>query len=176
MSAIAPTAPGSTAGLGANTQVARRQRLGRIMATVFFIATSIGVVFLVVLLVDIGRDGWSWLSWDLIREMPSRRAEGAGFQSALFGSIWLIALTAAIAFPIGVGAAIYLEEYAPNNRFTRLLQINIANLAGVPSVVYGLLGLGLFVELLRMGRVLLAGALTLALLILPIVIIAGREA
>jgi phosphate transport system permease protein len=108
--------------------------------------------------------------------MPSRKPKQAGLNSALFGTIWVISLTIAIAFPIGVGAAIYLEEMAPRTRWTRLLDVNIANLAGVPSVVYGLLGLGIFVELLQIGRVLLAGALTLALLSLPVIIIASQEA
>ena len=108
--------------------------------------------------------------------MPSRRPEQAGLQPALFGTLWVISLTALIAFPVGVGAAIYLEEYAPKNWWTRLLQTNISNLAGVPSVVYGLLGLGLFVNLLALGRSILAGALTMALLILPVIIIASQEA
>jgi phosphate transport system permease protein len=95
---------------------------------------------------------------------------------ALYGTLWVISLTILIAFPIGVGAAIYLEEYAPKNRWTRILQVNISNLAGVPSVVYGLLGLGVFVELMNIGRVVLAGALTMALLSLPVIIIAGQEA
>ena len=96
--------------------------------------------------------------------------------SALWGTIWVISLTAIIAFPIGVGAAIFLEEYAPKTRWTKALQVNISNLAGVPSVVYGLLGLGIFVQFMNLGRVVLAGALTMALLSLPVIIISSQEA
>ena len=146
------------------------------MQAVFLLATLAGVVVLGVLLVTIVRDGWGYLSRDLLTGTPSRKAEESGLQPALFGTLWVISITAALAFPIGVGAAIYLEEYATDSRWTRLLQLNIANLAGVPSVVYGLLGLGIFVELMQLGRTVIAGALTLTLLVLPIVIIAGREA
>ena len=100
----------------------------------------------------------------------------AGLNSALWGTIWVISLTAIIAFPIGVGAAIFLEEYAPRTRWTKALQVNISNLAGVPSVVYGLLGLGVFVQFMNLGRVVLAGALTMALLSLPVIIISSQEA
>jgi phosphate transport system permease protein len=147
------------------------------MRYVFFLATSFGIVVLGVLLLTIFLDGRDWIGWDLFREMPSsRRAEGAGLQSALFGSIWVVGIAALVAFPIGLGAAIYLEEYASDNTWTKVLQVNIANLAGVPSIVYGLLGLGIFVQLFGMGRSVIAGALTLALLVLPVVIIASREA
>jgi phosphate transport system permease protein len=121
-------------------------------------------------------DGFARLSWEFLTSFPSRRAENAGILSALVGTLWVISLTALFAFPIGVGAAIYLEEYAPKNRLTQLIEINIANLAGVPSVIYGLLGLGVFVRWMMLGRSVLAGALTLALLVLPIVIISSREA
>jgi phosphate transport system permease protein len=121
-------------------------------------------------------DGWDYLSWHLITNMPSRKPEIAGLNSALWGTVYVIGLTAAIAFPIGTGAAIYLEEYGPKNRLTRLLQLNISNLAGVPSIVYGLLGLGIFAGFFGFGRTLITGALTMALLILPIIIIASQEA
>ena len=117
-----------------------------------------------------------WLSWHLITNMPSRKPAEAGLNSALWGTIWVISLTAIIAFPIGVGAAIFLEEYAPKTRWTKALQVNISNLAGVPSVVYGLLGLGVFVQFMNLGRVVLAGALTMALLSLPVIIISSQEA
>jgi phosphate transport system permease protein len=107
---------------------------------------------------------------------PSRKPEAAGLRPALLGTLWVIGLTALFAFPVGVGAAVYLEEYAPNNRWTRLLKTNIANLAGIPSIVYGLLGLGVFVSLLALGRTVISGALTMALLILPVIIIASQEA
>jgi phosphate transport system permease protein len=134
------------------------------------------LVALGTLLYDVARDGLGRLSWQFLTSFPSRRPEQAGILGPLVGSLYVIALTAAIAVPMGVGAAIYLEEYAPRNAFSRLIEINIANLAGVPSIIFGLLGLGLFVRALSMGRSVLAGAATLALLVLPMVIISTREA
>lgn len=136
---------------------------------------------LLVLLTTIYMDGAARVDWDFLTSFPSRRASRAGIVAALTGSVWMMVLTAALAIPIGVGAAIYLEEYAPQDssrrgRLARLIEINIANLAAVPSILYGLLGLAIFVRALSLGRSLLAGALTLSLLILPIVIIASREA
>ena len=148
----------------------------RLFTIVCFISTMVGVLLLFLLLWDVFTRGLPWLSWDFLTSFPSRFPERAGIRSALFGSIWLILLTAAFAVPIGVGAAIYLEEYAPKNRFTKIIEINISNLAGVPSIVYGILGLTLFVRTLLLGRSLLAGALTMALLILPIIIISSQEA
>jgi phosphate transport system permease protein len=116
------------------------------------------------------------LSWDLFTQSNSRKAENAGFQAGIIGTFWVISLTALLAIPIGIGAAIYLEEYAPRNWWTKILQTNISNLAGVPSVVYGLLGLSLFVYFLGFGRSVLAAALTMGLLILPVIIIASQEA
>jgi phosphate transport system permease protein len=121
-------------------------------------------------------DGLPWLDFQFLTSFPSRFPEQAGILAALFGSIWVVGLTAIISFPVGVGAALYLEEYAPQNRLTAFIQLSIANLAGVPSIVYGILGLGLFVEALTLGRSVLAGALTMTLLILPVIIIASREA
>ncbi len=122
----------------------------------------------------------SWINWTFIQNDPSRRAEQAGVRTAILGSIWLVGLTALFAFPIGVGAAIYLEEYADHRRwYNRLIQTNIANLAGVPSIIYGLLGLAIFVRYLEpitQGRTLLSGALTMALLVLPLIIIPSQEA
>jgi phosphate transport system permease protein len=131
---------------------------------------------LAVLLGDALIDGWPRLSWAFLSSFPSRRAASAGIFAALCGSALLMALTAAIAIPVGVGAAIWLEEYARPGRLTSLVEINIANLAGVPSIIYGLLGLELFVRAMSMGRSLLAGACTLALLLLPMVIMTSREA
>jgi len=116
------------------------------------------------------------LSLDFISNFPSRKPELAGILPGLVGSLYLMLLTAAIALPVGVGAAIHLEEYGRRSRFARFIELNIANLAGVPSIVYGLLGLGLFVRALHLGRSLLAGALTLALLVLPMVVMVSREA
>jgi phosphate transport system permease protein len=120
--------------------------------------------------------GWDSLSWDFLTTYPSRVAENSGIKSALVGSLYLIGLTALFSVPIGVGAAIYLEEYAPPSRWRNFVQLNIANLAGVPSIVYGILGLGLFVRTLGLGRSVMAGALTLTLVVLPIVILASQEA
>jgi len=131
---------------------------------------------LAALLYDVARDGLGRLSWQFLTSYPSRRAAQAGILPALVGSIYVIGLTALIALPLGVGAAIYLEEYGTQGRLAKLIEINIANLAGVPSIIYGLLGLGLFVRVLAMGRSVLAGSSTLALLVLPTVIISTREA
>ncbi len=139
-------------------------------------AVSVALVVLVTLVFDVLRDAWPRLNAQFLNSFPSRKAEAAGIKSALAGSLAMMLLTGLIATPVGVGAAIYLEEYAPVNRFTRLIELNIANLAGVPSVVYGLLGLELFVRAFHLQRSLLAGSLTMALLILPIVIMASREA
>jgi phosphate transport system permease protein len=139
-------------------------------------ATLVGVVALIVLLVDIFRDGLGALDMDFLTSFASRFPERAGIKAALWGSIWILGLTALFSFPLGVGAAIYLEEYAPRNRLTRTIQTNIANLAGVPSIVYGILGLTLFVRALNLDRSVLSGALTLSLLILPVIIIASQEA
>ena len=139
---------------------------------------SIGfsILTLAVLLFDIAKDGAGWLSLDLLTHYPSRIPARAGVKSAILGTLWMMGLTALFSFPIGVGAAVYLEEYAPKNWFTRILQTNIANLAGVPSIVYGILGLAIFVRFAGLGRSVLAGALTLALLVLPVIIIASQEA
>ncbi len=161
---------------GVDGQLRLRKLRGRLMHGVFAGATSFAVIVLAVLLVSVALDGYDWLSWRLVTEMPSRKPENAGLRSALMGTLWVISLTAILALPVGIGAAIYLEEYAPRNWWTRVLQTNISNLAGVPSVVYGLLGLGVFVNLLGFGRSVISGALTMALLILPVIIIASQEA
>ena len=153
-----------------------RKRRASVVQGLLFAATAFAVLVLAALIWDIASAGWSWLSLDLLRNPPSRRPERAGLQPALIGTLWIIGLTALFAFPVGIGAAVYLEEYAPDNRWTRLLKTNIANLAGVPSVVYGLLGLGVFVSLFAFDRTLISGALTMALLILPVIIIASQEA
>ncbi|MGQ0561563.1 MAG: phosphate ABC transporter permease PstA [Gemmatimonadota bacterium] len=154
----------------------RRHLIGQLFATLSLLATVVGVVFLAVLLFDIVRDGAARLSLAFLDGFPSRFAARSGIKPALYGSIWTLALTAFVSFPLGVGTAIWLQEYAPDNRFTRFVQMNIANLAGVPSIVYGILGLAVFVQFAQMGRSILAGSLTLALLILPVIIIASQEA
>jgi phosphate transport system permease protein len=167
-----PGAEGLTASPGVNT----RKTVASVFSSLFLAATCFALLALIILLWTIVSRGYDYLSWHLITNMPSRKPEIAGLNSALFGTLWVISLTVLVAFPVGVGAAIYLEEYAPKSRLTRLLQLNIANLSGVPSVVYGLLGLGIFVELAGLGRVVLAGALTMALLSLPVIVISSQEA
>lgn len=139
-------------------------------------AVFLPLATLLVLVGDVVIDATARLGWDFISSPPSRKPEIAGIMPALIGSIYLIGLTAVIALPVGVGAAVYLEEYGGRSRLAAIIEANIANLAGVPSVIYGLLGLGVFVRALGMGRSLLAGACTLALLVMPIVILASREA
>jgi phosphate transport system permease protein len=131
---------------------------------------------LAALIADIVADGAPRLNLAFLTNIASRRPEEAGVFHALAGSIWVIVLTALLSLPIGVASAVYLEEYGSRSRVARFIEINIANLAAVPSIIYGLLGLGLFVRLMGMGRSVLAGACTLALLALPVVILSTREA
>jgi phosphate transport system permease protein len=157
-------------------RLSARHRRGDLYRWLCFAAAAVGVITLAALLLDVLHDGLSRLSPQFLSSFPSRRPDEAGIKAALWGSIWMISLTALMAFPLGVGAAVYLEEYASNNWLNRLLEVNIANLAGVPSIVYGLLGLGVFVRFFGLGRSVLSGAATMALLILPVIIIASREA
>jgi phosphate transport system permease protein len=157
-------------------RVVRRQQLGQIFRWLAIGATVVGLFFLALLLIDTWNKSAGWLDWQFLTSYPSRNPENAGIFSAFVGSIVLVGLTAIIAFPIGVSAAIYLEEYPSQSWVTRFIQANIANLAGVPSIVYGLLGLGIFVRTFGLGRSILAGALTMSLLILPIIIISAQEA
>jgi phosphate transport system permease protein len=158
------------------SNIAGRKTKAGVVQWLLFVVTALAMVILAALIWDIASSGARWLSLDLLTNTPSRKPEEAGLRPALLGTLWVIGLTALFAFPIGVGAAVYLEEYAPNNRWTRLLKTNIANLAGIPSIVYGLLGLGVFVSLFALGRTVISGALTMALLILPLIIIASQEA
>lgn len=148
----------------------------RAFSIVGLCATLLGLIVLATLLVDIFVDGLPRLNWQFLISYPSRRAENAGILAAWVGTVWLMLLTGVIAFPVGVAAATYLEEYGKKSWITAMIEINIANLAGVPSIIYGLLGLGLFARWMHLGRSLLAGALTLSILVLPIVILASREA
>jgi phosphate transport system permease protein len=138
--------------------------------------TLIGLVMLVIFIGGILVDGLSRIDWAFITDLPSRKPEKSGIWTPLMGSVWILVLTAIISFPISVAAGVYLEEYAKKNRLSALLEINISNLAGVPSIIYGLLGLEVFVRIMNLGASVLAGALTLSLLILPIIIVATREA
>jgi len=196
-------------------QLRRRQNRGKIFRLLLLFATLVGLVMLVVLLYDVITEAAGWFRPQLWQNFPSRNPEEAGMKSGIMGSIIVIGLTGLLSFPLGVGAAIYLEEYAPKGPLTNFIQVNISNLAGVPSIVYGILGLAVFVrffELIRpdtwlvnllglndrvggrggielflfgieklriilpFERSLLAGALTMTMLILPVVIIASREA
>ncbi len=139
-------------------------------------ALVVALVALAALVFDIVSDGASRLSFQFLTNIASRNAEQAGVYHALMGSIWVILLTAALALPIGVAAALFLEEYGSHSRMARFIELNISNLAAVPSIIYGLLGLGLFVRLMGMGQSVMAGAATLALLALPVVIMSTREA
>jgi len=152
------------------------KKVDRVFKFIGLAATMFGLIFLAILLFDVIKDGASRLRWDFFTSFPSRKPEQAGIFSAWVGTVWIMLTTAMLAIPLGIGSGIYLEEYARRNRFTDFIEINIANLAGVPSVIYGILGLGLFVRLAHLDRSILAGSLTLALLILPIIILATREA
>ena len=164
--------------------IGKRQKLhavrvlrDRIFVVGFALAVMIGILGLAALLFDVLIDGLPFLDIDFLSKYASRKAENSGILAPLAGTIWIVGMTALLTIPIGVGTAIYLEEFASKNRFNRLIELNIANLAGVPSVIYGLLGLAVFVQFLFNGsRNVTAGALTMTLLILPIVVIASQEA
>lgn len=157
-------------------RINNRKTTGVVLNVILIITLVIALTGLIALLAEVLIKGLPWVSKNLIVNYPSRHPEQAGLLSALMGTVWVMACTATISIPIGVGAAVYLEEYAPKNWFTKLIEVNISNLAGVPSIVYGLLGLALFVQILALGRSVLAGALTMSLLILPIIILTSREA
>jgi phosphate transport system permease protein len=162
---------------GVDMRAVRRRHLLDLLFQVLAVSVlAVSLAALAALITDVWRDGASRISYDFITGFPSRRAEQAGIWHALTGSIFVMGLTAALAVPVGVAAAVYLEEYGGQSRAARLIELNIANLAAVPSIVYGLLGLGLFVRAMGMERSVLAGASTLALLALPVVILATREA
>jgi len=156
--------------------VARRKLADRLFAALGIFCVLLGMVTLIALLGDLARQGLSRIDWQFLTSFPSRFPARAGILSAWVGSLMVMLVTISTAVPLGVAAGVYLEEYAPKNRFTTVIEINISNLAGVPSIVYGLMALSLFIYLLGMGRSVLAGGLTLACLILPIVIVATREA
>ncbi len=156
----------------------KRYNLDKVFAIATWVATLFALLVLAILLIDVLTDGIGRLNWSFLTSFSSRRASSSGILAPLVGTIWLLVITALISFPLGVGAGIFLEEYAQDNWFTRLIEINIANLAAVPSIIYGLLGLQIFVRVMEpitRGRSVLAGALTLSLLILPIIIITTRE-
>lgn len=157
-------------------QVARRKILDQLFVLLGLLILFGSLLTLAILFLDLVSDGASRFGWDFFTNFPSRNAERAGILSAWVGTSLVMLVTAAAAMPVGVAAAIYLEEYAPKNWFTAIIEINVTNLAGVPSIIYGLLALGLFVYKFGLGQSIAAAGLTLALLILPIVIVATREA
>jgi phosphate transport system permease protein len=156
--------------------LANRKRWGEIFKWLTIAAVSFGVLALVILLVDTFIRSQGYLTWDFLTSFPSRRPAEAGILSALVGSIYMMLLVALFSIPLGLGAAIYLEEYSRKGWLSNFIEVNISNLAGVPSIVYGLLGLAVFVRAFGLGRSLIAGSLTMSLLILPIIIVASREA
>lgn len=147
-----------------------------ILKTLFSIATMFGIVVLVILIVRVLSQGLAWIDMDFITGKLSTSAERAGIMGAILGTLWLMIVVIPVTLILGVATAIYLELYAPKGKFQAIIQTNIANLAGVPSIVYGLLGLTVFVRAMDLGNVVLAGGLTLSLLVLPIVIVAAQEA
>ncbi len=156
--------------------LAARKIRGTIFVMLGIVAIAIGLLTLAVLVLEVVTDGLPWLDRQFLTSFDSRFAARAGIKAALYGTAYMMFFTILVSLPLGVMSAIYLEEYAGDNRFTQFIQINIANLAGVPSIIYGLLGLTLFVRWMDLGRSVLAGALTMALLVLPIIIVATREA
>jgi phosphate transport system permease protein len=156
--------------------VARRKLFDQLFVMVGMLMLFSALLVLVILFADLVRDGASRLNWDFLTSFPSRNATRAGILSAWVGTSLIMLVTAAVAMPVGVAAAIYLEEYARKTWVTAVIEINVTNLAGVPSIIYGLLALGLFVYQFNLGQSVAAAGLTLALLILPIVIVATREA
>ncbi len=171
---------GGARGSRFKASMSTRYGLDRVFSILVTVAALVGVAVLAVLLVDVIGDGAGRLSLGFLTSFPSQIfPENSGIYPALIGSLWLLALTAIISVPLGLGAAVYLEEYAADTRINRMIEVNISNLAGVPSVIYGLLGLGIFVQLLAPltgGASVLTGALTLSLLILPVLIVTTREA
>ena len=156
--------------------ISAHKRRDYLFAVVGVLALLTGVLTFVALFVDMAVDGASRLSWDFFLSFPSRRASEAGILSAWVGSLLVMLVTAITAVPVGVAAGVYLEEYAPRNWMTDVIEINVTNLAGVPSIIYGLLALGLFVYQFGFGQSILTAGLTLGLLILPVVIVTTREA
>lgn len=153
-----------------------RHRKARVFQRCCAAVTWASVFLLAVLLYQVCADGLGWLDWQFFNSFPSRFPDRAGIKSALVGTLWMIALVAVFSIPVGISSALYLEEFAGKGKFAKFVELNIANLSGVPSIVYGILGLAIFVRYFALERSLISGALTMSLLILPTIIIAGREA
>ena len=180
-----PASPSAPISLRAEGAVARRQAISRGSRFVLLGATLIGVFVLAFLSYDVLTKGLTFVDWDFFTNFASRRAERAGLRAGILGTAWVLTTTVILAIPVAIGTAIFLEEFAPKGRVTSLIRLNIANLAGVPSIIYGILGLTIFVRGLEvrglqlfpaLGGTVLAGALTLALMILPMTVIASVEA
>lgn len=158
-----------------NSNIVINRRKDKIFSAVGLFSTFFGLIILLFFIGDILTDGFRRLSWDFITSLPSRLPERAGIYTSMMGSLWILLLTAVISFPLGVAAGTYLEKYVKGGWFSTILEINISNLAGVPSIIYGLLGLQIFARTFGLGPSLLTGSLTLSLLILPVIIVATRE-
>jgi phosphate transport system permease protein len=174
MSAAEGRAPSTLRARSAN--LTKRYVQARLFQGTCAALTGAGVLVLFFLLFRVALQGLPWLDLEFLTSFPSRNPEKAGVLSALTGSLWLIVMTALISIPLGVASAVYLEEYAKRGRLSRMLEVNLANLAGVPSIIYGILGLAVFVRSMGLDRSLLAGAFTMSLLVLPVIIVASREA
>lgn len=162
--------------LRATGPVARRQLISRLSRYVLLAASLLGVAILVYLAYKTIDTGASRVSWDFLTSYPSRFPEKAGIRTAVFGSVWTMGLTVILAFPVAIGTAVWIEEFAPKNWMLTFVKLNLANLAGVPSIIYGILGLAIFVRFADLGPSIIAGALTLALMIIPMTVIAAQEA
>lgn len=153
-----------------------RLKMNKVWKAIFIVATTFALITLLILLIRIFSQGLSHLNLNFLSNFASRVPEKAGIKAALIGSLWLMAVVAPVSILLGVSSAIYLEEYAKKNRFNDFIRINISNLAGVPSIVFGLLGLTIFVRMLDLGKSILAAGFTMSLLILPIIIVSAQEA
>ena len=162
--------------LRATGRVARRQAMSRGSRWVLLAASLVGVGVLAYLAYDTIDTGATRLSWDFLTSYPSRFAERAGLRSSIIGSVWVLGATIVLALPVAIGTAIWIEEFAPKNPLITVVKLNLANLAGVPSIIYGILGLAVFVRFAGLGPSILAGALTLAAMIIPMTVIASQEA
>ena len=154
----------------------KRKAKDKVLKIITIIATLVGVIFLLVLLIQIFSKGFKYLNWDFLTGFPSSRPERAGIAPAIVGSMYILVLTILISVPLGIGTAIYLELYAKPSKLTEFIKLNIQNLAGVPAIVYGILGLGVFVKFFMLGSSIISGALTLSLLVLSPIIISSQEA
>lgn len=173
---MAVSLPDENFTLQATGRVARRQAISRASKWVLLGASLIGVVVLFALMADTIISGWSRISWSFFTSYPSRFADQAGLRSSFIGSIWILSLTIVFVVPIAIATAIWIEEFAPKTRLLEFVKLNLANLAGVPSIIYGVLGLAVFVRLFGWGSSIIAGSFTLFLMILPMTVIASQEA